>query len=207
MPYTQRLKQGLFALLATLVLNSPLAHSALIGLQPGSTLASTGDSISLDLVISGLGNFGPDSLGAFDISIGFDPSALSFTDYVFGDFLGDFDLFEALDVSSGALGGTLNIAEVSLLSAIDLDALQPSGFTLARLNFTVTNLAAGAVTQVSVLSGAVLADANGDSLSATSGGPVIVEGRAATVPVPGTAFLLIASFFGWLALKRRRFSW
>ena len=178
----------------------PFAHSALIEFQPDSILAGNGDSISFDLVISDLGSFSPDSLGAFDISIGFDASVLSFASYDLGGFLGDINLFEAVDASSGDIGGAVNVAEVSLLSAIDLDALQPDEFTLATLNFNVINLAAGAVSQLSVLSGAVLADADGASLLATTSGPASVHG----IPVPGTLFLLAAGLFGGLALKRRQ---
>jgi hypothetical protein len=193
-------KHYVLALLSVLLMQTPVAHAALIALQPSSTYATTGDSISLDLVVSGLGNFGPDSLGAFDISVGYDPGALSFTSYSLGNFLGNIALAEAIDSSSGNLGSAVNLAEVSLLSVIGLDTLQPGAFTLATLNFNVTNLAVGTVTQLSVLSGPVLADAFGAPLSATSTGPASV----AAVSVPGTAFLLLASMFGWLIMKRRQ---
>lgn len=181
-------------------MQTPLAHSALIGLQPDTIFAGTGDSISFDLVISDLGNFGPDSLGAFDISVGFDASVLSFTGYSLGDFLGDVNLLEAIDASAGDVGGAVNVAEVSLLSALGLNTLQPGEFTLATLYFDVTDLAVGAVTQLSVLSGSVLGDALGSSIAATGLGSASVE----RVPVPGTLALLTASMFGWLTLKRRR---
>jgi hypothetical protein len=188
----------LFLLLGSLV-QIPLAHSALIQLQPGTTFAGTGDSFSLDLVISDLGNFTPDSLGAFDISVGFDASALSFTSYSLGSFLGDVSLFEAIDGSGGDVGGAVNVREVSLLTALDLDALQTSAFTLATLNFDVIDLAVGAVTELSVLPGAVLSDAVGDPLSVTTSGPASIE-AVGSVPAPGTLFLFMASMCGWLAV-------
>ena len=89
MRYTNSLKQGFFVLLTALSLNTPLAHAVVIGFQPDSSFASTGDSIALNLVVSDLGNFAPDSLGAFDISVGFDPSIFSFTSYSLGGYLGD----------------------------------------------------------------------------------------------------------------------
>ena len=193
-------KRYALALLTVLLMQTPVAHATLIALQPSSTYATTGDSISLDLVVSGLGSFGPDSLGAFDISVGYDPGVLSFTGYSLGNFLGNIALAEAIDSSWGNLGNAVNVAEVSLLSAIGLDTLQPGTFTLATLNFNVTNLAVGAETQLSVLSGPVLADAFGAPLSATSTGPASVS----AVSVPGTAFLLIASMVGWLTLRRRQ---
>jgi hypothetical protein len=188
-------------------MQTPLAHSALIEFQPASTFASTGDSISFDLVISGLGDFSPDSLGAFDISIGFDDSVLAFTGYSLGDFLGEIALLEAIDASTGNLGNVVNVAEVSLLSALALDTLQPGEFILATLNFNVINLASGAVTQLAVLSGAVLADADGMSLPATALGTASVVGIGSApspIPEPGTIYLLTASLLGWLVLKRRQ---
>jgi hypothetical protein len=206
MPSPTSFKRYVLALLAIVFVQAPLAHSTLIGFQPDYTYASTGDSISLDLVISDLGNFGSDSLGAFDISVGFDASVLSFTSYSLGDFLGNVDLLEAIDASTGDVGGAINVAEVSLLSVLDLDTLQPGAFTLATLNFAVIDLGVGAETQLSVLSGPVtgpvLADAFGSALSATTTGPAIVQSLSGDVPVPGTLFLLIASLFGWLTLIR-----
>jgi hypothetical protein len=200
MPSPIPFKRYVLVLLTMCLIQIPLAHSALIEFQPDSILAGNGDSISFDLVISELGSFSPDSLGAFDISIGFDASVLSFASYDLGGFLGDINLFEAVDASSGDIGGAVNVAEVSLLSAIDLDALQPGEFTLATLNFTVINLAAGAVSQLSVLDGAVLSDADGESLSADTSGTASVR----AIPVPGTLFLFAAALFGGLALKRRQ---
>jgi hypothetical protein len=194
MCYPTAFKRYVLVLLAVCLMQIPLAHSALIGIQPGTTSANTGDLISLDLVISGLGNFVPDSLGAFDISVGFDATALSFTGYSLGGFLGNIGLSEAIDASAGDVGGAVNVAEVSLLSAIGLDTQQPGAFTLATLNFTVINLAGGAVTQLSVLPGAVLADASGLALSATASGPANIQ----SVPVPGTLLLMITGLFGWL---------
>jgi len=186
------------------LVQAPLAHSAHIEIQPGTTSANAGDLISLDLVISGLGNYVPDSLGAFDISVGFDATALSFTGYSLGGFLGNIALLEAIDASTGnVVSGAANVAEVSLLSALDLDTLQPGAFTLATLNFTVINLAAGAATQLSVLlDDAVLADGSGSRLSATASGPASIQ----SVPVPATLLLLITGLCGWLIQMKRQSS-
>jgi hypothetical protein len=198
-------KRSFYVALLTLLVQVPLAHSALIGLQPDSNAVANGDSISLNLVISDLGNFGPDSLGAFDISVGFDSSVLSFTGYSLGSLLGDPGLFEALDLSTGESAGTVNVAEVSLLSALDLDALQPGEFTLATLNFGVNNLAVGATTQLSLLPGAVFADAAGAGLQVIEGSPAEIAG-ASPVPVPATPLLLLSALFGWRLLRRQHCS-
>ena len=199
-PHSIPFKRYILALLVILFVQAPLAHAVLIGFQPDSTFAGTGDSISLDLIVSDLGNFGPDSLGAFDISVGFEASVLSFTSYSLGDFLGDVDLSEAIDASAGDVGGAVNVAEVSLLSVVDLDTLQPGEFILATLEFDVINLAAGGETQLSVLLGSTLGDALGFSIEEIGLGSASIE----AVPVPGTLVLLSASLFGWLMLKRRQ---
>jgi hypothetical protein len=204
MPSPIPFKRYVLVLLTTLFMQIPSAYSAHIGLQPDSILASNGDSISFDLVISDLGDLSAYSLGAFDIYIGFDESVLSFVSYSLDDFLGDINLFEAIDASSGDDGsGEVNVAEVSLLDASVLDTFQPGEFRLATLNFDVINLAAGAVSQLSVLAGAVLADANGAPLLGTTQGSASVNG-VVPVPVPGTLFLLAAALLGGLVLKRRQ---
>lgn len=170
----------------------------IIDLAPSSILAASGDAIALDVVVSDLGS---DALGTFDISIGFDPAIFAFTSYSLGGYLGDLNLLEALDVGFGDVGGAVNVAEVSLLTALDLDALQPGAFTLVTLNFNVLDLPVGAVTQFSVLPGAVLGDANGDLLAARIGAVARVEGVEGTVPVSGTLPLLIASLLGWFLLQ------
>jgi hypothetical protein len=199
-------KRCFYILLLTCLAKVPLADAALIGLQPETTFAGTGDSISLDLVISGLDDFSSASLGAFDISIAFDASVLSFTSYALGNYLGDVGIAEAIDASGGGLGSSINVAEVSLLSAPDLDTLQPGAFTLATLNFSVIDLEEGAETELSLLAGLVLGDAFGQALSATTAGPASVQNLSTNVPVPGTLFLLTASLFGLLTLNRRQAS-
>ena len=199
------LNRSVSILLLTWLAQAPFAHSALIGLQPDISSAGTGDSVSLDLIISDLGDFGPDSLGAFDISVEFDSSALSFTSYSLGGFLGDLGLFEAVDASSGDVGGAINVAEVSLLSVIDLNALQPAEFTLATLTFDVTDLAVGASTQLSVMTDAILAAADGSGLPVSIGSPAVIQG-AASVPVPGTLLLLFGALFGMSVVRRRQTS-
>lgn len=196
-------RRSFHAAFLALLVQVPLAHSALIGLQPDSNAAENGDSISLDLVISDLGNFGPDSLGAFDISVGFDASVMSFTGYSLGGLLGDLSLFEALDLSTGESAGAVNVAEVSLLSALDLNALQPGEFTLATLTFGVSNLAVGATTQFSLVPGATLADGAGTGLQFVEGAPAEITG-ASPVPVPATPLLLLSALLGWRLLRRRQ---
>jgi hypothetical protein len=187
------------ALLAC-VLQTPLANAALLSLQPDTTFAANGDSMSLDLVVSGLGDFSPNSLGSFDVSVGFDPAVLAFTGYDLNSFLGDLGVPESFDVSGGASGGTVNVAQVSLLSTPDLDALQPGEFILASLNFDVLDLE-GTETLLSIMPNAVLGDANGSAIDVTGVQPALVVGRS-PLPVPGTMLLLLTSLCSWRVARQ-----
>lgn len=197
------LKRLLTAVVLACAIPMPVANAAILSLQPDTTFATTGDSVSLDLIVSGLGDFSPDSLGVFNVSVGFDASALSFTGYSLGSFLGDLGLAEALDISAGDSGGAVNVGEVSLLDALDLDVLQPGAFILASLSFDVIDLAIGAGTKLSVLRGVVLGDAGGIALPVTVADSAAIIGRS-SVPVTGTLFLMISSLFSWRIARQLR---
>ena len=111
------------------------------------------------------------------------------------------DRREAIDASTGVAGGAVNLAEISLLAGIELDALQPSAFTLATLIFDVTSLAPGSSTEFSIAPGAVLANAGGFALQAAVAPPAIITGSA-SVPAPGTMLLVLTGLAGW-QLRRR----
>lgn len=202
MPNFPVLKRLSAILLLVCIAQAPVAHAVLLSVQPDTTFAANGDLVSLDIVVSGLGNFGPDSLGAFDVFMGYDATVLSFSGYSLNNLLGDLG-GQAIDSSAGDLGGSVNIAEVSLLAAAVLDALQPDEFIMASLNFDVLDLAIGATTELSILPGAVLSSAFGQPLSVTGGLSATIEGRAA-VPLMGTLWLLLGGFISWSAARRLR---
>ena len=104
-------------------------------LETASTMVEPSNNFDVALVVSGLGNLGPDSVGDFDIDILYDQGTMAFVGYELGNLLGDVLAGEAIDWSWGDLGGSIDVAETSLLSDSELDALQPSSFTLATLTF------------------------------------------------------------------------
>lgn len=163
-----------------------------LSLSPPSQTATPGNTVSLDLTIGGLGNFAPDSLGDFDVDIRFDPNRLSFQSYSLGGLLGDVGLVEALDNSSGDVGGGIvDLAEVSLLTPVELDSMQPESFVLATLDFLVDVLPTGTSTTVSIDTGWVLGDAFGSPLTVdTTGDAVIRNPNGGTAPAPATLVLL-----------------
>ena len=115
------------------------ARAVLIEFVPDSQSATLGSTADFELVISGLGDFSPDSLSTFDIDVSFDPAILSLSSVIFGDpILGDrldlFGLGSITDVIDFG-GGTVNLFELSFDFPDGLDTLQAGSFTLATLTF------------------------------------------------------------------------
>ena len=180
-----------FLLLSTSVANATISLGFATPIQSGS-------SVDIDLVISGLGPDVAPSLSTYDLDILFDSNHLSFSSATFGDsVLGNqLDLFDLegniSDVDlSGA--GVVNIYEVSLDFAADLNDFQADSFTLTTLTFDVLK------TESSLLSFFVndLGDADANLLSAN-----LTTATVTTVPVPA-AFWMMLSGLGFLYKKRK----
>jgi PEP-CTERM motif len=163
-----------------------------LSFSPSTSEIGIGDSIDIDLIISGMEN---DDLGYFEFDVNYDDSIIGFNSYTLGMGLGD-DLTpwtgNAEDWSLGDLGsGTINLIELSYL--LDL-SFQADFFTLATLSFTGLNEG------ISLLSysNLVLSDDWGVALSASlEGGSVDVS---APIPEPATLLLFgtgLASFLGF----------
>jgi hypothetical protein len=163
---------------------APSALAVSIGFVPSAQSVGLGQSASVDIVISGLGDGTSPSLGAFDLNVSFDPTILAPTGVTFGIFLGDPDLFEAITAFDLLLApGVLNVAETSLLLSAELHALQPASFTLATLSFDTLARGTSALTLAINPGGLVDQDA-GELRAETSRGSISV------VPEPGTLLLL-----------------
>ena len=176
---------------AVLLLAGTAAHAISLGFSPTDQAVGVGSSVDVDLVISGLGDFMPDSLGVFDLDVLYDSAILGLTNVAFGDpGLGDqLDLFGFGSLTGvGAVAGGTNIYEISFDSPLDLDTLQPGSFTLARLTFDVLAQGKSPLDLANVL----LGDAGGNPLSAT-----VTPGSIAGIPEPGTITLFL---MGGLAL-------
>jgi hypothetical protein len=149
-------------ILAALILGSlRFASGATIDLSiaPPSTSVVTGQTVSFALLITGHTPGIAPSVGAFDLTVGFDQALLTPNAVAFGTFLGNPALFEAA-TSSVIMPSAVNVAEVSFLSSTALDALQPATFSLATLTFT----AKASGTAMLTFTGGVVDDTFGNKL-------------------------------------------
>ena len=179
------------------------AQALTLSIEPDLDV-EVGSSFSVDLTIAGLGNFAPVSLGAFDVEVSFDSTAISFTGATFGSFLGDPDPFAVetiTDVLPRAFG--VEIFEVSLLSNAELDALQPADFVLATLTFDAIRLGATFID----FGGVVLSDVSGDELDIDAfSSPTVTVTPVAGTPLtePSSVGLILIGLAGIAWVRRRK---
>jgi hypothetical protein len=180
------MKKLLFLILISIAFSRiPAAGAVSLILSPASQTVIGGQPASVDVGISGIGH--PPSVGAFDLSVSFDPALLLPTDVSFGALLGDPGASppEAL-TDFMFTPGVVEFAEVSLLSPAELDALQTSAFSLGTVSFT----ALGSGTVSVSFSAGVVDDAFGNKL--------------ALIPEPSTLLLLVTGVLSVLAFGFRR---
>jgi len=144
---------------------------------PPAQSVPIGQSVSVDVVIADLG---ADEVGDFDFDVSFDPTILTPVDVTFGILLGDPALVEAL-TSFSFLPGVVDLAEVSLLSPPELEALQPDSFALATLVFNAVGAGSSRLSFPQV----ILDDAFARPLAIQA-----ENGSVSAVPEPGTLWLL-----------------
>lgn len=172
-----------------------------LSLDPPTQDINVGATAMVDLNISGLGDFTAPSLGAFLVEITFDESVVSFDSVVYEAFLGDTDpLSFETDIVTIVGPGFVSLDEISFLSDLELDVLQPSGFTLATLTFVGASVGTSALAFDFV----DLADAGFPSSTII---PESLETASITVervvPEPGTLLLLLTGVVWFGALRRR----
>jgi hypothetical protein len=183
------------------------AEAVVFTLDPSALVVSPGDSVSLDLVASGLGGA---VIGDFDLDIDFDPARLTLTGFTLANGLGDVSSGEALDFGLGlVVPGLLNLAVVSTLSEAELLAVQSDPLTVATLTFDVGALGPGTSTTVAVATVNALGDADGAALSVTALGDATLRVPGGIVPGPDSLWLLASGLLVSGVMRRhiRRASW
>ena len=179
-----------FSVFCALVMFSNQAMAITLSFNPSDSFIGVGDSIGVDIVISGMENY---NLAAFDFDINYDDTILQFNSYVLGDKLTD-PINGQDDWSLGDLGGgVINLAELSLL--FDLSS-QPDSFTLATVAFTGISLG----TSLLEFSNVILGDEWGESLSTE-----LESGTIAAIPEPATILLLVTGMAGFGVFSRKKF--
>lgn len=185
----------------TFLLATNASANIILSAVPSASNVMSGDSVTVDLVISGLGEGGPDSLGAFDVNIGYDAAVLSVDGYNLSSLLGNIDDGEASAFSLGDNGGIINLSVVSFLFDFELDDLQTAIFIFASIDFSVDALAEGSSTFFSY-DFFILSDAFGFELTPDSATGALITNRAVvgvSAPAMGAIFALAG-----LALFRRQ---
>jgi hypothetical protein len=205
-------RTGVKSLIMVLALGGALGSvgaSAEPTLSVGSASVGVGGATTVDLSISGL-TPGP-ALGAFDVTLSFNPSLLGLKSETFGDpVLGGDQLDpEGFGVFSNVItgSGSVELQDLSFDDSSALTSLQPSSFTLGTLTFNA--LAAG--TSALTASNVILSDPSGSAISAiTDDGTLTVMGSGTTPPAsapeidPASAASGLTLLLGMLAVIRGR---
>ena len=182
-------------------------EAAIISVSPVSQTANVGDTVTADIIVSGL---------AADESVGGSSFLLSFNDSVLSGFSYTLDPDAKMgfavcgagcDFSGGFAGGTGSPLDVFFIADASLDhtalkALQGAGFRVATVSFTAT---ANGFSPLYLTAGGgdLLSDAEGNTLPAQAvNGSVCVGGTCPAAPEPGLLALLGAGLSA-VAVRRK----
>jgi len=152
--------------------------AVVVGTEAALRAVAVGEAIEIKLHISGLPQQAAPSLGAFEISVHYDPRVLVLQSLAFGDPLAGDLLGPIAGSTTGSAAhpeeGSVSLFGVSLDAAADLHLLQPSSFHLARLGFRAIGTGTTQVTpRVNDL-----ADAEGRSLRILGTRSVTITSRS-----------------------------
>ncbi|MEJ2461970.1 MAG: PEP-CTERM sorting domain-containing protein [Candidatus Thiodiazotropha sp.] len=172
-----------------------------IDLIPNYQELEVGTPLTVEIAISELTGGAAPSLGVFDLDLVYDATMLSFAGADGVNFGNQLDLFDLGSVRAieDSTPGVVNLFELSLDLADDLDNLQLADFSLATLTFDT--LIEGMSTLA--LSINALGDSIGAPLTAQVNGVEINITASTQVPEPAPVLLLITSLAGLYWLRRK----
>lgn len=172
------------------------ASAVSIALAPATVTPEPGATFAVELRVAGLGEGAAPSLGAFDVTLSFDPAAVAFTSVSFDEFLGTIPAQAFADFTPGA--GTLALASFSLLPTAALDALQPGSFRLATIVFEAVGAGPSAID----VTAALLGDGFGGRLALATA-PIGVQVQPIPEPAAALAFGLGLAAVARASRRRR----
>ena len=174
------MRTTLLAVIVALAAFGGTADAATISVSPTNQTVSVGDTVTVSIDVYGLGAGSAPSIGTFDFDVRFDPALLTFGYATFGNQLDILGLGD-IQAATPSIPGSVNLFELSLDSATDLNNLQLPAFTLATLMFDT--LAEG--TSPLTVTVNALGDADGNALDANiQNGSIIVQNGTPTNATP-----------------------
>lgn len=178
-----------------LVMAATAVFGTTITVLPSTQNVNAGDQAVVSLSIAGLGDGAAPSVGTLDIDIAFDPTILAFNAATFGNQLDILGLGDLQFVTPGL--GTVNLFELSLDSASDLNSLQAPAFLLATVTFDTI----GTGTSQVQLSLNALGDADGNNLHTDLSNGSVTVAPVSGVPEPSTVGLTGLALVGLLVRR------
>jgi hypothetical protein len=168
------------------------ANAISIDLLTDNTNLHMGDTVEVQVKISGLTDTSAPSLGDYDVNFHYDESLFSIANIYFGDAVkgNQLDLmgFGSLqDTNSGS--GWLSVFELSFDDALDLTLYQASEFTLFSVILNAVAIGNGNFS----LTANALGDAYGNELSIDTINGTAVNIGSVSVPEPSSLLLLLGA--------------
>ncbi len=190
------------ALLVTLGLALSLNANAInIELTTDKNTLTLGDTLAIDVRISGLNHGSSPSLGAYDLDVNYDTNLFAIHSIMWGDATqgNQLDLMNYGSLQDSSSGnGWLNLFELSFDSAADLNLLQAGEFIL----FTVLLNAIADGSSILSLTANSLSDAYGEELFIAPINNLSVVVNSVSVPEPSSVLLLLG-MIAFIALRNK----
>lgn len=115
-------------------------HSITLKLLPQTQNVTVGNSVIIDVQISELGEMESPSVGGFDFDLNYDPTILSFDSITFSGLIDLSGSISDEDKVDNSTPGLITLFDLFVGDINQLNAVQPSDFNLATLNFTANGV-------------------------------------------------------------------